>query len=210
MPQGAQRRRAVSLRRSALLAITAGTAGITGVAALTGCSGSSHPNRSASVAPSFSMISEGPSPMPSGTPGAALASLTAGTSSGSAAGTSTGSASGPGPCPLPSPQTLAEAKSASAANGKITFMYLAAQRMCAPGGKVTVVATSHVPTSATVDPNAVVFVLPPGGNGDLLQIPAAAFPAELKTSAQPAYFAITYGAAATSIERISQYTVPRS
>lgn len=224
MRSPAKRRRAVPLTSAVLVA------GVV-AAGLAGCSGSSHASRRASVAPSFTMITASPGLMSPTAPSTAVAAMTgkgsptAGPTSGSSAGattetsapiqpgpptvTPTGSAAVP--CPLPPSQELVQGESAKASgNGQITFTYLAAQRICGPGSKVTLVATTKATTSATVDPNATVFVLPPGGNGDLLQIPAAAFPDELKATSKPVYFAITSSAAGGPIEQIAQYAAPNS
>jgi hypothetical protein len=117
----------------------------------------------------------------------------------------------PVPCPIPSPQTLVEGSAAkTAGSGDITFTFVTEQRMCGHDGAVSYVATTRAPTTATITPAATIFVLPPGGNGDLLQIPAAAFPDALKAGAKPAYFAIVYGGAAGSISQIVQYAAPHA
>jgi hypothetical protein len=112
---------------------------------------------------------------------------------------------------MPSPQKLVEGSSAkTAGSGDITFTFVTEQRMCGHGGAVSYMATTQVPTTATIAPAATIFVLPPGGNGDLLQIPAAAFPDALKAGAKPAYFAIVYSDGAGSISQIVQFAAPHA
>jgi len=119
-----------------------------------------------------------------------------------------GGLTSPTPCPLPAPQQFVEGKSAVAKGGNIVFSYVSAQKLCGGPDDGQYVATTSVVTSATVDPAAVVLVLPPDGSTQPLQIPAAALPAAMKANNQAPFYAITYGPRAGPIVRIEQYFHP--
>lgn len=191
MPTSVSRRGGVAGRSVVVLAVLAAAALVAGCAS--GGSGA----RRAGPAATLGFFSA--APMPS-------VAITASVGSGSAAATSL--VSSPTPCPLPAPQQFVEGKSAVAHDGSIVFSYVDATRMCGGPDDVQYLAKTSVVTSATVDPAAVVLVLPPDGSTQVRQIPAAALPAAMRANTQSPFYAITYGSAAGRIERIEQYFHP--
>ncbi|MGH8888962.1 MAG: hypothetical protein ACRDV3_04280 [Acidothermaceae bacterium] len=188
-----------------------------------GCASASSGTHHAGVASQFGTFST--TPMPSVTVSAQAVSPTGLTSASPAIPTSiasppvtasvpaTGSA-GPGdftsptPCPLPAPQQFVEGKSAVAKGDSIVFSYVDAEKLCGGPDDGQYVAKTSVVTSATVDPAAVVLVLPPDGSTQPRQIPAAALPAAMKANNQAPFYAITYAPGAGPIVRIEQYFHP--
>ena len=114
----------------------------------------------------------------------------------------------PTPCPVPAPQKFVEGLSAKAdAAGHIVFTYRTAQRLCGGPDDGQFVTTGKQDLQADVDPSAQVFLLPPDGTTQALQVPVAALPAAMAANNQAPYYALTFGSAG-SIIRLEQYFHP--
>jgi len=188
-----------------------------------GCASASSGTHHAGVASQFGLASTalmpsvavsasvaGPTAVTSGAPGipTSIASPPVTASLPAAGSAGPGDLTSPTPCPLPAPQQFVEGKSAISKGGNIVFSYVDAEKLCGGPDDGQYVATTSVVTSATVNPAAVVLVLPPDGSTQPRQIPAAALPAAMKANNQAPFYAITYGPGAGPIVRIEQYFHP--
>lgn len=112
------------------------------------------------------------------------------------------------PCPVPSPQQFVHGTSATTAgDGSVVFNYRTAQRLCGGPDDGRFVTIGKTDLHATVDPSALVFLLPPDGTTKALQVPVAAIPAAMAANNQAPYYAITFNSAG-SITGIEQYFHP--